>query len=187
VTLTNLGSSNINVTKVAVLGTYNQSILFDFTSSTDCIGTLAPQAQCSVNVTFVPDSTGPINATAAIYHSDPDSPIVAPLSGTGISVPMVSLAPSSLNFGNQQVGTSSKPLPIRLTNTGTSTLNVSSIRASGPFSESDNCVPTVSAGARCTINVTFTPTNTGIALGVLTLTDDASDSPQSLSLTGTGD
>jgi archaellum component FlaF (FlaF/FlaG flagellin family) len=187
VTLTNSGSSNINVTKIAVLGIYNQSILFDFTSTTDCIGILAPQAQCSVNVTFVPDVTGPITATVAIYHSDPDSPVLVPVSGTGVGTPMVSLAPGSLDFGNQRVGTSSTPLPITLTNTGTAILNVSSILASGPFSESDDCRPTVAAGASCTVNVTFTPVTTGGATGTITFSDNASDSPQAVSLTGTGD
>jgi hypothetical protein len=42
------------------------------------------------------------------------------------------------------------------------------------------------AGASCTISVTFAPTDIGTRTGQLVVSDSASDSPQTASLTGTG-
>ena len=45
----------------------------------------------------------------------------------------------------------------------------------------------MAAGGSCTITVTFTPTTTGTRTGVITITDSASNSPQTVGLTGVGD
>ncbi|PYV35157.1 MAG: hypothetical protein DMG22_03325, partial [Acidobacteria bacterium] len=50
----------------------------------------------------------------------------------------------------------------------------------------NNCGASVAVGANCTINVTFTPAATGTRSGTLTVTDNATNSPQTASLTGTG-
>lgn len=55
----------------------------DFSDTTNCGSTLAPQTSCAVNVTFSPQSTGPITTNLFIDDSDPGSPQSAPISGTG--------------------------------------------------------------------------------------------------------
>src|SRR6266702_1202141 len=105
--------------------------------------------------------------------------------GTGIAS-AVSLSPSSLTFANQLVGTTSAAQTVTLTNTGNTTLNMTSIAASGDYAQTNTCGTSVAAGASCTINVTFTPTAVGTRTGAITITDDASGSPQTVSLTGTG-
>src|SRR5262249_5293056 len=76
-----------------------------------------------------------------------------------------------------------------LTNTGTATLNISSIAASGRFavtSGANACGSSVVAGSNCLIYVTFAPTAAGAQSGTLSITDNAAGSPQSVALSGTG-
>lgn len=100
----------------------------------------------------------------------------------------VSLSPTSINFGPILAGSSSNPVPVTLTNTGTATLTFTSIKPGGTdpqdFSETNNCLSGVAAGAQCTINVTFKPTRNGTRTGNITLTDNAANSPQTIPLTG---
>jgi hypothetical protein len=98
----------------------------------------------------------------------------------------VTLVPSSLTFGAQQVGTSSPPQNVTLTNTGSSTLTITSIVASTNFSQTNTCGTSVGAGASCNISVTFKPATAGTLTGTITVSDSASGSPQTVALTGTG-
>jgi len=100
--------------------------------------------------------------------------------------PNVSLSTTILTFGVEVVGTASQPLPITLTNSGTATLSIASIAASANFGQTNNCVPTLASGANCTINVTFMPSTTGSLNGTVSITDNATGSPQTVSLSGTG-
>jgi hypothetical protein len=104
----------------------------------------------------------------------------------GLGGPMVNLAPSSLAFGNQNVSTTSAPQTVTLTNTGTATLNIASITASGDFARTTGCGSTLAAGANCPTNVTFTPTVVGARTGAITVTSDAPGSPHAVSLSGLG-
>jgi hypothetical protein len=87
------------------------------------------------------------------------------------------------------VGVTSGAKTVTLTNTGSSTLNISSIATTGDFAQkivARSCKSTVAPGASCVIKVTFTPTQIGVRNGDLAVTDDAPDSPQHVSLSGTG-
>ncbi len=101
-------------------------------------------------------------------------------------VPRASLSPSSLTFATQAVATTSPAQAVTLTNTGSAALNVSSILASGDFKETNTCTAPLKPGSKCMINVTLTPTNIGSLYGAITLLDNASISPQIISLSGTG-
>jgi Subtilase family/Abnormal spindle-like microcephaly-assoc'd, ASPM-SPD-2-Hydin len=102
------------------------------------------------------------------------------------SSPAVSLAPAALTFASQTTGTSSAGQAVTLTNTGSAALTISSIAASGDFAQTNTCGSSVAAGANCTITVTFTPTATGSRTGALTIADNASGSPHTVGLSGTG-
>jgi len=103
--------------------------------------------------------------------------------------PAVTLSPTSLTFGNVVVGATAAAKTVTLTNSGTATLNISSIATSGDFALTTStkpCGSTLAAGKNCTIKVTFTPTQVGARTGNLTITDNASGSPQTVPLSGTG-
>jgi Bacterial Ig-like domain (group 2)/Abnormal spindle-like microcephaly-assoc'd, ASPM-SPD-2-Hydin/Galactose oxidase, central domain/Kelch motif len=93
---------------------------------------------------------------------------------------------TSMTFGSTIVGASSTSQSLTLTNNSETPLNISIISASGPFSQSNNCPASLSANAFCTIVVIFSPTTTGTATGSINVIDNASNSPQTVSLSGTG-
>lgn len=98
--------------------------------------------------------------------------------------------PTSLNFGGQTVGTLSTPLPIVFTNTGNSTLTVASVSLSSPdfIMKDNNCGQALSPGARCSLNVVFSPQtgDIGELTAALVYADSAGNAPQSVVLSGTG-
>jgi len=104
------------------------------------------------------------------------------------NVPVASVNPSSLDFGNEPLGQTSAAKVVTVQNTGNADLLVQPTTISGDFAiSSDTCSnQTVPAGSTCTIDVTFTPTQADPRTGALTITDNAADSPQTVSLGGTG-
>jgi hypothetical protein len=104
--------------------------------------------------------------------------------------PSANLSSSSLTFTGQLVGTASSGQTVTLTNSGNGALTISAIALSGTnssdFSEANTCGTSVAGGANCTITVTFKPTAAGSRTASVTITDNATGSPQSISLTGTG-
>jgi len=122
--------------------------------------------------------------------------LINALVGSGGSGPVVSLNPTSLNFGTKPLNKTSAAKKVILTNTGTATLNITSIATSAPFAlktvkQTKKVTPcvnggTVAAGATCEIEVDFTPTEAQVYNGDVTFTDNASPNTQQVSLTGTG-
>lgn len=97
------------------------------------------------------------------------------------------VSPTSINFGQEVVGQTSSPKSVSLKNTGESELTFSDISISGDFSITVNdCENGVKPQTHCNVYVTFTPQAIGTETGTLTFVDNASNSPQTVSLTGTG-
>ncbi len=100
--------------------------------------------------------------------------------------PGANLSPTSMIF-NEAVGGRSKAQTITLSNTGTTELKISKIVTSSEFAiSSSTCGSVLLAGTKCTIGVAFAPTEPGVRLGTITITDNAQNSPESVSLSGTG-
>lgn len=118
------------------------------------------------------------------------------LSGCGVSfkaLPTVSLSPSSLLWHRVNVGSTSGVKQVTVTNTspaGALPLVISSINLSANFIQAASTCPiapaTLAIGASCDISVAFRPTNSGALTGKLTLTDNATDTPASVSLSAKG-
>jgi len=104
------------------------------------------------------------------------------------SNPVVVLNPTSLTFASQLLAVASATQSVTLTNNGPGNVVVSSISItgtnSGDFSQTNTC-GTVAQGNTCTITVTFTPTAVGSRVASVSITDNATGSPQSIPLTGT--
>ncbi|HTA50818.1 MAG TPA: glycosyl hydrolase family 18 protein, partial [Verrucomicrobiae bacterium] len=98
----------------------------------------------------------------------------------------VTLSPSSYNFGSTPVGTGTAWYTFTLSNSGSSAVSISNVTVSGPFVVSSNCGSSVAANGSCPIYVYFAPTASGAASGTLTVTDNATNSPQTSALSGTG-
>jgi hypothetical protein len=177
VTLTNTGNATLNVGSVQVTGNYSQT--------DNCPAALAASSSCAINVTFTPTASGTRNGTLTISDNAYSSPETVNLTGTGLA-PVAVVAPTTLTFPSQQVGTSSAAQAVTLNNTGNAALNISSIQVTGNYTQTDNCPAALASSSSCTINVTFTPTASGTRNGTLTISDNAPGSPQTVSLTGTG-
>jgi len=107
-------------------------------------------------------------------------------STTTSSSPAVTLSATTLTFSSG-VNVQSAAQSVTVTNSGSATLTFSGITASpSSFVQTNNCGTSLAAGGSCTINVTFTPTAAGTVSGTLTITDNASNSPQTVTLSGTG-
>ena len=104
----------------------------------------------------------------------------------GSSTATLSVAPASLTFASQALNTTSSAQTVTVNNTGTATANLSVISATGDFSETTTCGTSIAAGASCTASVRFTPTASGTRTGSLTIASNASNSPATVALTGTG-
>ncbi len=156
---TNLGTSNLNTSAQATLST-----------STLTVGTH------SITATYNGDSN---------FASSTSSVVSQLVQGA-----IAQLAPTSLNFGNQTVGIVSTAQPVTLTNTGNIALTLAPINITGTnpndFGQTNNCGTSLAAGSSCTISVTFKPTATGARSASVSVSDNAPNSPQTVSLTGTG-
>jgi len=178
VTVTNRLSTALTINGVAA------TVPFSIASNT-CGLSLAAGASCSVGITFSPTAVGATSGTLTIGDSAINSPQSVSLSGTG-SAP-VTLSATSLSFSTTTVGSTSSARSVKLTNNQSVALTFTTIVASGPFGIAGNtCVPSIAAGASCSVGVTFKPTATGTATGMLTFTDTAGSGIQTVSLTGTG-
>jgi hypothetical protein len=110
-----------------------------------------------------------------------------PLWTAGTQLTTATVAPGSLTFGSQALGTPGSAQTLSLTNSGGIALSVSSISATGDFSETDNCgTASLNAGASCTIQVTFTPGQVGDRPGQLTISANVQGGQIVVPLDGTG-
>src|SRR5262249_2405433 len=141
-----------------------------------------------------PAGEGPVFVALADFNRDgkPDL-AVADQSGNQTLVFLqsaVSLSPTAINFGNQNVGTTSQPQAVTLTNNTGAVLNIPSFTFtgadSGDFGQTNTCGSSVPAGGQCTINITFTPTFPLSRSAFLNINDNDPTSPQLVSLSGTG-
>ncbi len=183
-TVTNTGNATLNIGGI-MLGGANPSV---YNQTTTCGATLAPAATCAVSVSFSPTVAGSLPAEADLMDDAANSPQQLFLTGTGMAS-AVTLSSGSLNF-TQPAGASSAPQSITLTNSGTASLTSVAVSVTGAnasaFAQGNNCPATLTAGAACTINVTFTPAAANSYAAVLNIMDNATNSPQTASLTGTG-
>ena len=188
-TVTNTGTAAATFNLITVGGGPNGPPVFISTGNT-CTGTLAPNASCTLTITFSPTAGGPSVGAVTFTDNVAGSPQTVTLNGTGLA-PAIALAPGPLTFTATNVGTPSATQSIAITNTGTAALTISSIAVTGTaassYSQTNNCPASLPATTgNCTVFVTFTPTTTGTLTAAVTVTDNVTGSPQSVSLTGTG-
>jgi len=181
-TLTNVGASALPINKISITGVNAAS----FGEANSCGTKLAAGASCAISVNFAPKTSGSLVAVLSVSYKGTASPQTVGLSGSGLAASTVSLLPAGLTFATQLVGTSSTAQTATLTNTGDQAVTISSIAASGAFNETNNCPSSLVVGGSCQIQVGFVPTAAGAASGMLSVTDNAANSPQQVTLSGTG-
>ena len=160
---------------------------------------IAPGASCNVTVTFSPTSPVPYGGTISIPVASsggggPWPAVTFSASGTGVSpVPVAGLAPNPVTFTGQVAGTTSQAMAVTLSNTGGAALTsiIPSITGTNASdfaitTGTNACGSSLAAGSSCYIYVTFTPASAASFTATLSVADNASPSPQTATLNGTG-
>jgi len=188
VTLTNTGTGTLTISPPVVGGT-NQS---NFGETNTCGSSLAAGASCTITATFTPSAAATYNATITITDNATGSPQIIALSGSGSATagsPTVTLSSSTIAFGTVVVGDSGSS-SVTVSNSGTAALAISSIALSGTnqanFAETNTCGSSLAGNASCTITGVFTPAASTNYTATLSITDNATGSPQTIALTGSG-
>jgi len=178
VTLDNTSTDTLDISSITPSG--------DFAiSANTCGDTLAGKKSCKVSITFTPTALGKLTGTLTFTDNAANSPQTVPLSGTGVDP--ATLTPASAVYAKQQVGTTSAAKTFTLTNNQVVDLTGIAISTTGHFAVSvTTCEASLKAKAKCTISVTFSPTETGTQTGQLIVQDSASNNPETSNLTGTG-
>src|SRR5208282_1161044 len=161
-TLTNSGGSSLTVSQATLTGT-------GFTLGGLTLPlTLGAGQSSTFSVAFAPQTAGSSSGNVAFTSNA--AAMNLPLSGTGVTQGALTANPTSLAFGNVQVGNSSS-LSETLTNTGGSSLTISAASAGGTgFSLSGLSLPlTLTAGQSTSFTVLFSPTASGTASGSVSL------------------
>ena len=201
--LSNIGITADRLSQASIGGANFNDFQIDFGFSggpfeSNCLFTtvLNAQATCFIPVRFTPTATGLRTATLSIPDTATGNPHSITLQGGQASgAPVVSFNVNPAAFGNQNLSTTSATLQVTLTNTGTATLNLTNVSALGGTDPGDFAVlntttcttgAVVLASGSCVLELTFTPTALGARSATITFTDNAADSPETLTLTGTG-
>ncbi|HEV2231807.1 MAG TPA: choice-of-anchor D domain-containing protein [Terriglobia bacterium] len=182
VTVTNFGQAPMHITSIVASSDAAETSACPISPA----ATLAPNATCTISITFTPAAVGSNTGTVTINSDAFQSPAtVINLSGTGF---VARLVPRTLSFVAQPLGTTSAIQTAVFLNTGAMALSITSITISGTaFALAGNtCGTSLAGGASCIINITFTPTAVGISGGFLTVVSSAPDGPLSMNLQGTG-
>lgn len=166
-----------------------------------------------ITVDLSSDNAGvayPIAASIAVPQGDSyaafdvvTNPVLAPssaiIAGTANGVTKsrkltvnvaAAVSAKSLRFGSVAVGTTSAPLTTTLTNWGAVAFSVDSIGLTGKYAswyaQTNDCPASLAAGASCTVSVTFSPQALATKSATLSIATSATDTPISVSLSGTG-
>jgi hypothetical protein len=110
-------------------------------------------------------------------------------STAGPDAGVFSLSASSLSFGNQVTGIAAQQ-PITLSNQLSSAVSISGIAITGSnradFTQTNTCGSSLASGASCIIRITFQPSSALLESAIVNISDNATGSPQTVTLLGTG-
>jgi hypothetical protein len=159
--------------------------------------TLSPGGECDLPIEFAPQAAGSLSENVTLTDNNLNGTTVSqsiPVKGTAVFPLLkltVKLSASSLGFGSEKEGKSSAAKPITIKNTGSTSVDIDGIKVTGSdikdYELANHCSKTLSAEHSCTVDITFKPQGKGSRSGKLAITDNAQNSPQTVSLSGTGD
>ena len=191
INLTNTGGSLLQLNGQVLSDTT------DFSFTTTCGATLAPDASCAFTVQFEPHSAAALTGTLVLTDNSGSiagAQQVVVLSGVGtpVPVPQAGLAPSTLSFGQSVLGVASATQVITLNHTGSAELALANVTLSDVTDfrlAGSTCGSSLAPGATCTVSVVFSPQTVGPVSGTLTVTSNSggvAGSQQMAVLSGTG-
>jgi len=180
-TITNTGASSVTVSQVGITGTGLT------VSGIATPLTLNGGQSATFTVTFIPTTSGAVSGSLIVTSTATNSTLTIPVSGTGVTPGALAANPTSLSFGNVNVG-SKGALSETITNTGASSVSVTQVGIMGTgFSVSGITTPlTLNGGQSAKLTVSFAPTAAGAVSGNLTVTSTATNPTLAIPVSGTG-
>ncbi|HEV2118394.1 MAG TPA: choice-of-anchor D domain-containing protein [Terriglobales bacterium] len=183
VTLTNTGTAGLLLSPIVPSGDYLETDNCPVSPSA-----LAANGACKISVTFEPSVPGALAGEITISDNAGNTPQMINLSGTGLAP--LSLSTTSISFGSTvTVGTTTAGKIVTLTNNTSAPLGIA-YAASADYTSNPGgttpCGSSLAAKSKCTLSVTFTPSQNGVSNGAVTVTYSGSFNPQEVSLSGTG-
>ncbi|MFZ0821189.1 MAG: choice-of-anchor D domain-containing protein [Candidatus Acidiferrales bacterium] len=178
----NTGNGTLTISQAAAAGT-GYSI-----SGLTLPANIVAGGTTTFNVTFAPNAAGAVSGSVSLTNNSATSPLVIPLTGTGVAATLIlNSSTNTLAFGNVNVGSNSS-LNVTLTNAGNSSVTVSSVTVTGTgyTTSGVNSGLAIAAGGTATLSVIFTPTSGTAVAGTVTIASNATNSPVSITMTGTG-
>src|SRR5213592_259979 len=150
---------------------------------------VAAGQQTTITVAFRPTTAGAASGNLSMVSNAPGSPTSIGLSGTGVAATLtLNMTPTSLSFGNVTTGTSSASENVTITNTGNANITISQISVSGTgYSLTGGSTPvTLTPSQNLILVAQFSPLAAGSMSGSISIVSNASGSPASVTLSGTG-
>jgi len=181
VQISNPGSASVTVTAANISGT-------GFSSSGLTLPlTLSGGKTASFNVQFDPKATGPATGSLSLVSDATNPPSAIALSGAGVAAGLtLSVNPTSVSFGNVNVGSTASHT-VTVTNTGNSNVAISQESLTGAnLSLSGGAAVTLSPSQSVTLTVQYAPTTAVSTAGTLAIVSNATGSPASIPVSGTG-
>ena len=167
VTLANSGTSDLQITQIAVTGG-----AFSVSGVAAPVTISAGQAM-ALQATFAPKAAGTATGAITITSNATNPTSTLTLNGSAVAAGYtMSLSPTSLNFGNVAAG-SSTTQNLQLSNTGNSSVTLTRVAASGAGISVSGLGATaaLAPSQSVTLHVTFTPTTAGTTAGSVTVTN----------------
>lgn len=183
VVVTNCGSADLTVSSAST-----DSQQFSVSAGA-CASAVPPGGTCNVPVVFTPATRGYQYTTLTIQSNGNGSPQHVSLVAYAFA-PQIGTIPTStygVQFGNAVVGIPTPASVLTIFSNGDLPLSLTSITASGDYSQTNNCPSSLPQGTVCTVQVTFTPTTTGIRNGTIIInSNDPANPTLSVPLMGYG-
>jgi HYDIN/CFA65/VesB family protein len=197
VLVANTGTADLVISSISLSGE-NAADFLETHSCPTPPAAVPAGAHCEIQIIFKPRTSGDLSASVDISDNGSGSPRSVTLGGrSSVPVPLVTLSPAVLTFGNQAIGTSSKVQMILLTNAGSAILNINTAIALAGSASPEFHLQKVNGacpdgtgqlapGASCAIGVIFAPVTAGPKSAQVVVVDDAANSPQAVAMSGVG-
>ncbi|HUI42396.1 MAG TPA: choice-of-anchor D domain-containing protein [Terriglobia bacterium] len=165
-------------------GIFAGSVRAEITRSPDVEYSALDPRVATVNAQGQVTAEGPGSTEVmAAYHGGPSASVEV-----RVSAPAAMIAPASLRFDPQPVGSSSSGRTVTVTNRSSEPLEITAVRAGGDFVINEDCLHSspVPAGGTCYITVTFAPSTSGPRAGTVTISTRTTTASTVVHLEGEG-
>ncbi|MCC7327361.1 MAG: choice-of-anchor D domain-containing protein [Burkholderiales bacterium] len=178
VTITNSGTADAEGVAVSLTNTADFGI-----TANSCGATIPQGASCSLSLVFHPSASGYLSGKVNV-DTTTGARLSVSVNGTGYA--QLSIVPA-VSFGVVNVGTTSTPKIVTVTNSSATPVVVSGVTSGNPaeFPTTTTCA-TIGPGATCTITISFAPAAAGTRSSTVTVVSDGIGSPQSIAVSGIG-